>query len=179
MTLPPMARLLGQIAAAARRRRGGLCGGRQRRRDVQRRRRGLVEHPQRPHGGRGRRGGDRAAGGGSTRARSHCRVVRPLIHAMRARMQTRGNILSVLGHSISEPTMRPSPKPEIHRVDPDCIWVNPKGAYIDFQSNCWVNLRILGQPCGFYLLGDARAALQPRALRRHQRPRAAELPRVH
>jgi hypothetical protein len=26
------------------------------------------------------------------------------------------------------------------------------GSYRDFQSNCWVNLRILGQPCEFYLL---------------------------
>jgi hypothetical protein len=26
-----------------------------------------------------------------------------------------------------------------------------EGSYRDFQSNCWVNLRILGQPCGFYL----------------------------
>jgi hypothetical protein len=22
---------------------------------------------------------------------------------------------------------------------------------MDFQSNCWVNLRILGHPCGYYL----------------------------
>ena len=27
-----------------------------------------------------------------------------------------------------------------------------QGSYGDFQSNCWVNLRILGQPCDFYLL---------------------------
>jgi hypothetical protein len=26
-----------------------------------------------------------------------------------------------------------------------------EGSYRDFQSNCWVNLRILGQPCEFYL----------------------------
>ena len=26
-----------------------------------------------------------------------------------------------------------------------------EGPYRDFQSNCWVNLRILGQPCEFYL----------------------------
>jgi hypothetical protein len=26
-----------------------------------------------------------------------------------------------------------------------------QGSYRDFQSNCWVNLRILGQPCEFYL----------------------------
>ena len=25
------------------------------------------------------------------------------------------------------------------------------GSYRDFQSNCWVNLRILGQPCEFHL----------------------------
>jgi hypothetical protein len=27
-----------------------------------------------------------------------------------------------------------------------------EGSYRDFQSNCWVNLQILGQPCEFYLL---------------------------
>jgi hypothetical protein len=26
-----------------------------------------------------------------------------------------------------------------------------QGSYRDFQSNCWVNLRILGQPCEIYL----------------------------
>ena len=26
-----------------------------------------------------------------------------------------------------------------------------KGSYRDFQSNCWINLRILGQACEFYL----------------------------
>jgi hypothetical protein len=28
-----------------------------------------------------------------------------------------------------------------------------QGSFRDFQSNCWVNLRILGQPCELYLLG--------------------------
>ena len=32
------------------------------------------------------------------------------------------------------------------------------GSYRDFQSNCWVNLRILGQPCEFYLAAGADAA---------------------
>jgi hypothetical protein len=27
----------------------------------------------------------------------------------------------------------------------------PYGSYRDFQPNCWVDLRILGQPCGLYL----------------------------
>jgi hypothetical protein len=41
-------------------------------------------------------------------------------------------------------------KPEIHRVDPE--FGSTLGLlYRDFQSNCWVNLRILGQPCEFYL----------------------------
>ena len=30
-------------------------------------------------------------------------------------------------------------------------------SHMDFQSNCWVNLRILGQPCEFYLPGPAAA----------------------
>jgi hypothetical protein len=30
------------------------------------------------------------------------------------------------------------------------------GSYRDFQSNCWVNLRILGQPCEFYLVAATR-----------------------
>ena len=29
-----------------------------------------------------------------------------------------------------------------------------QGSYRDFQSNCWVNLRIQGEPCEFYLLGQ-------------------------
>jgi hypothetical protein len=38
---------------------------------------------------------------------------------------------------------------------------------MDFQSNCWVNLRILGQPCEFYLhaRGDRRGCLDRRGLR--------------
>ena len=43
----------------------------------------------------------------------------------------------------------PSP-PEIHRVDPES-GSTPEGSCRDFQSNCWANLRILGQPCEFYL----------------------------
>jgi hypothetical protein len=41
-------------------------------------------------------------------------------------------------------------KPEIHRVDPE-FGSTLKALIGIFQSNCWVNLRILGQPCGFYL----------------------------
>ena len=29
--------------------------------------------------------------------------------------------------------------------------LTPLLKYRDFQSNCWANLRILGQPCAFYL----------------------------
>ena len=42
-------------------------------------------------------------------------------------------------------------EPEIHRVDPEfgsTLTVSNR----DSQSNCWVNLRILGQPCEFYLI---------------------------
>jgi hypothetical protein len=31
-----------------------------------------------------------------------------------------------------------------------------EGSYRDFQSNCWVNLRILSQPCEFYLISARR-----------------------
>ena len=56
-------------------------------------------------------------------------------------------------------------KGKIHRVDPEfgsTLTVSNR----DFQSNCWVNLRILGQPCEFYLVGRrlrARAAGAGRA----------------
>jgi hypothetical protein len=33
-----------------------------------------------------------------------------------------------------------------------------EGAYRDLQSNCWVSLRMLSQPCGFYLSGPPPAA---------------------
>ena len=42
------------------------------------------------------------------------------------------------------------------------------GSYMDFQSNFWVDLRILGQPCEFYLClpgRQARAAAPGRAAR--------------
>ena len=45
------------------------------------------------------------------------------------------------------------PEPEIHRVDPE-FGSTLRLLYGDFQSNCWVNLRILGQPCEFYLPGS-------------------------
>jgi hypothetical protein len=41
-------------------------------------------------------------------------------------------------------------KPEIHGVDPE-FESTLRLLYMDFQSNCWVNLRIFGQPCEFYL----------------------------
>ena len=58
----------------------------------------------------------------------------------------------------SAPDLYRRPRPEIHRVNPEngsTLTVSDR----DSQSNCWVNLRILGRPCGFYLhgLGGARA----------------------
>ena len=41
-------------------------------------------------------------------------------------------------------------EPESHRVDPE-FGSTLRLLYRDFQSNCWVNLKILGQPCEFYL----------------------------
>jgi hypothetical protein len=49
------------------------------------------------------------------------------------------------------------PQPKIHRVDPE------SGSTLrlsdrEFQSDCRDNLRVLGQPCGFYLpCGGAQA----------------------
>jgi hypothetical protein len=37
---------------------------------------------------------------------------------------------------------------KIHRVDPD-FGPTLTASNRDKQSNCWVNLKILGQPCGF------------------------------
>ena len=37
------------------------------------------------------------------------------------------------------------------------------GTYRDFQSNCWVNLRIVGQPCGFYRVGESAHTLAARS----------------
>jgi hypothetical protein len=53
-------------------------------------------------------------------------------------------------------------KPGIHRVDPES-GSTLKALIGIFQSNCWVNLRILGQPCGFHLLADERARARARS----------------
>ena len=50
----------------------------------------------------------------------------------------------------SSASARADGEPEIHRVDPEfgsTLTVSNR----DSQSNCWVNLRILGQPCEFHL----------------------------
>ncbi len=52
------------------------------------------------------------------------------------------------------------------------------GPYRNFQSNCWVNLRILGQPCGFYLRAPQRGARQPHARPRPPRAVAPAHPRA-
>ena len=39
--------------------------------------------------------------------------------------------------------------PKIHRVGPESG--STLSSYRDFRSNCWVNLRILGQPCELYV----------------------------
>jgi hypothetical protein len=48
--------------------------------------------------------------------------------------------------------------------------------YRDFQSNFWVKLRILGQPCGFYLLAGAAPPPAGQALRL---PTQAPAPPAH
>jgi hypothetical protein len=47
--------------------------------------------------------------------------------------------------------MRPL-QPEIHRIDPE-FGSTLRRIQRDFQTNCWVNLRTLGQPSEFYLCG--------------------------
>jgi hypothetical protein len=44
-----------------------------------------------------------------------------------------------------------APGGKIHRVDPD-FGSTLKVSNRDYQSNCWVNLRMLGQPCEFQVL---------------------------
>ena len=61
----------------------------------------------------------------------------------------------VTGRATAELSSPADSQPEIHRVDPE------SGSTLrltdrDFQSNCWVNLRILGQPCEFYLRAQVR-----------------------
>ena len=51
------------------------------------------------------------------------------------------------------------PEGEIHRVDPDfgsILTVSSR----DSQSNCWINLKIMGQPCEFQVrtIGKSRRA---------------------
>jgi hypothetical protein len=49
---------------------------------------------------------------------------------------------------------RSRPEGKIYRVDPDfgsTLTVSSR----DYQSKCWVNWKILGQPCGFQVLGAA------------------------
>ena len=48
------------------------------------------------------------------------------------------------------------PKGKIHRVDPDfgsSLTVSNR----DSQSNCWVNFKIVGQPCEFQVCGSSRS----------------------
>jgi hypothetical protein len=59
-------------------------------------------------------------------------------------------------------------QPEIHSVDPESGQLS--GSYRDVQINCWVDLRILGQPCGFYLVGAATSGLGRWALMGTARP---------
>jgi hypothetical protein len=55
------------------------------------------------------------------------------------------------------------PHGEIHRVDPD-FGSTLTASSRDYQSNCWVNWKIMGQPCGFQVLrsawGEVGRALQ-------------------
>ena len=90
---------------------------------------------------------------------------------------------------------------KFYRVDPES-GSTLRLLYRDFQSNCWVNLRILGQPCEFYLISavgkadrhhglcimtlrTARRAAPHQALRRagvavvHRGPRSAFEPCNH
>jgi hypothetical protein len=45
---------------------------------------------------------------------------------------------------------------KIHRVDPD-FGSTLTASKRDSQSNCWVNWKIMGEPCKFQVLGAARA----------------------
>jgi hypothetical protein len=49
------------------------------------------------------------------------------------------------------------PEGEIHRVDPD-FGSTLTASNRDSQSNCWVNLKIVGQPCEFQVRARLRAA---------------------
>jgi hypothetical protein len=55
------------------------------------------------------------------------------------------------------------PQGEIHRVDPD-FGSTLTASSRDYQSNCWVNWKIMGQPCEFQVLrsawGEVGRALQ-------------------
>jgi hypothetical protein len=51
-------------------------------------------------------------------------------------------------------------KGKIHRVDPDfgsTLTVSSR----DSQSNCWVNLKIMGQPCDFQVLTSGSGPVRP------------------
>jgi hypothetical protein len=50
----------------------------------------------------------------------------------------------------------------MHRVDPD-FGSTLTVSNMDSQSNCWVNLRILSQPCEFYLRGPRAHCAQSSA----------------
>jgi hypothetical protein len=64
----------------------------------------------------------------------------------------RARTVSSLGPMARQRTLTStSPKGKIHRVDPDfgsTLTVSNR----DSQSNCWVNWKIMGQPCEFQVL---------------------------
>jgi hypothetical protein len=54
-----------------------------------------------------------------------------------------------------------APRGKMHRVDPE-FWVDLTFSNRDSQSNCWVNWKIMGQPCEFQVLGvDVKAIQTP------------------
>jgi hypothetical protein len=77
-----------------------------------------------------------------------------------------------------------APQGEIHRVDPD-FGSTLTAANRDSQSSCWVNWKIVGQPCEFQVLGPliravgrtCRGSAWPRAAARAQ-PRAYREPEI-
>jgi hypothetical protein len=109
------------------------------------------------------RGPGRAAPAAARRARAGLRALRVLVRLNAGGGAILHSVSSALSSAAAHRDFlygtergemrrqhRPPLEPEIHRVDPE-FGSTLRLLYRDSQSNCWVNLRILGQPCEFYL----------------------------
>jgi hypothetical protein len=83
---------------------------------------------------------------------------------------------SIVQAAAPPPASGALPEGKIHRVDPDFeSTLTASNRYS--QSNCWVNWKIMGQPCEFQVPGRRASSPRPRTPPRRPQPRPRPRPR--